>query len=270
MNRPGLLLAALLLASLAGAAPSVLTWGPLTVTVTPRPEGSDEAPAQAVVRSGSRTVLTVTDWDVTAQLQPLRPGGLPELVLTGYSGGAHCCFTHYVFTQDTGRVENLGVFAAGDDEGRWVDLNGDGTREFVWGSNALTYYDWSFAESPFVLTVLGWDGVRLADRTRAYAYVPGQAATRELKAVQGGLAAGQGVDQLKPRLAGYYANMVLAGRGAEAERVMAAQIFPRLPGMREWFTHHRADLINATYAQPEGRLRAVNRAAYPVRDPQQP
>ncbi|WP_188902566.1 hypothetical protein [Deinococcus aerophilus] len=263
-------LSALLLTPAAGAAPTPLKWGALTVTVTPRPAGNFEAQARAVVRNGARTVLTVTDWDIEATLQPIRPGGLPELVLSAFSGGAHCCFTQYVFTQDGGRVENLAVFDAADDPGRWTDLNGDGTREFVWGSNTLTYYDWSFAESPFPLTVLGWDGVRLADRTRAYAYVPGQEAARELKVVLDGLAEGQGTDALKPRLSGYYANMILAGRGAEAERVLAAQVFARAPGLRAWFTAHRTDLINATYAQPEGRVRAVNSSSYPVREPDQP
>ncbi|MEF2278689.1 hypothetical protein V3W47_10280 [Deinococcus sp. YIM 134068] len=247
-----------------------LQWGALTVSVTPRPPGGSDTEARAVISNRSRTLLTVKGWAVEAVLRSIRPGGQPELVLSAYSGGAHCCTTLYVFTQDTGRVENLAVFEAGDDPGRWADLNGDGTQELVWGSNTLAYYDWSFAASPFPVTVLGWDGVRLADRTRAFAYVPGQRAARELREVLSGLDAGEGTDDLKPRLAGYFANMVLAGRGAEAEGVLNTQVFPRSPGLRTWFTTHRTGLVNATYAQPEGRVRAVNSAVYPLKEPGQP
>ncbi|GAA4004285.1 hypothetical protein GCM10022631_14040 [Deinococcus rubellus] len=46
---------------------------------------------------------------VNAELQPLRPGGLPELVISSFSGGAHCCTTDLIYTQDDGQLENLGV-----------------------------------------------------------------------------------------------------------------------------------------------------------------
>ncbi len=46
---------------------------------------------------------------VSAKVQPIRPGGLPELVMSAYSGGAHCCTTSLMYTQDTGRLENFGV-----------------------------------------------------------------------------------------------------------------------------------------------------------------
>ncbi|KQR40801.1 hypothetical protein [Deinococcus sp. Leaf326] len=247
--------------------PRTLTWGAYSVQVTPRTSLSGDTDSAVVVRQAGRTLLTVKDWNVDAELQPIRPGGAPELVLSAYSGGAHCCTTMYVFTQDTGRLENLAVFDAGDDPGAWRDLNGDGVKEFVWGSNTLTYYDWSFAESPFLSTVLGWDGVRLADRTRLYAYVPAQEAARELKIITEGLRPGTQVDNLKPVLSGYFANMILAGRGAEAEKVMAAQIFPKRPALKTWFTANRTALINSTYGQPESRLQAVNSKVYPVPQP---
>ena len=250
--------------------PRTLTWGAYSVQVTPLMSVSDDTGSSVVVKQAGRTVLTVKDWNVDAELQPVRPGGPPELVLSAYSGGAHCCTTMYVFTQDTGRLENLAIFDAGDDPGGWRDLNGDGVKEFVWGSNTLTYYDWSFAESPFLSTVLGWDGVRLADRTRLYAYVPAQAAARELKAMTDGLKAGQGVSDLKPRLGGYFANMVLAGRGAEAEKVLATQIFPKLPALKTWYVAHRTALVNSTYGQPEGRLQAADSKVYPLPREEQP
>ncbi|GAA5511861.1 hypothetical protein Dcar01_00575 [Deinococcus carri] len=264
-----LVLAGLLLLSSAQA--EVLKWGNLTVTVTPRPEGNYDAEAQAVVKNGSRTVLTVRGWNVAAELQPLRPGGLPELVLTTFSGGAHCCSVNYVFTQDGGRVENLAILDSGNYGVQFADLNGDGTKELLFASDSLAYYDWSYAASPALRTVLGWDGVRLADRTRAYAYVPAQEAARNLRDLLGTLGQPDAFpDDLKARLGGYYANMILAGQGVQAEAVLRAQVFPKSPALHDWFRQNRTGLIDATYAQPEGRVRAVNSTTYPLKDPNEP
>lgn len=260
-----------LLALLSPAQAEELKWGALTVTVTPRSSENYDAEARAVVKNGSRTVLTVKGWNVAAELQPLRPGGLPELVLSTFSGGAHCCVTSYVFTQDTGSVENLAIIEGGNYGVRFTDLNGDGTKELVFASDSLAYYDWSFAVSPALLTVLGWDGVRLADRTRAYAYVPLQEAARNLRDLLGGLGkSGAFPEELRARLGGYYANMILAGQGRQAEEVLRTQVFTKSAPLRDWFRQHRTGLINATYAQPEGRVQAVNSTAYPLKTPEQP
>lgn len=248
---------------------TVLRWGALSVTTLPRDFGNEQAGEQSstvTVRNGARTVLTVRGWNTEARLVPLRPGGTPELVVNEFSGGAHCCTTAYLFTQDEGRVENIGILDAGDAEPEFRDLNGDGTQEIVYASNALAYFDWSFADSPFPRTVLGWDGVRIADRTRAYAYVPGQAAARELAELRK-LMSGQGEGLARARLGGYYVNMILAGRGAEAEATLRRDIFPKSPDLKRWFAANRTALVNASYAEPEGRLQAVNSAEYPLRDP---
>ncbi|GMA17382.1 hypothetical protein GCM10025871_37130 [Deinococcus metallilatus] len=269
-NAPVLLAALLSLLPPARAepAPQVLKWGNLTVTVTPRPAENFEAEARAVVKNGTRTVLTVKGWNVAAELQPLRPGGLPELVLSTYSGGAHCCVTYYAFTQDTGSVENLAIIEGGNYGVRFMDLNGDGTKELLFASDTLAYYDWSFATSPALLTVLGWDGVRLADRTRAYAYIPAQEAGRNLRDLLNGLGS-LSAEELRARLGGYYANMILAGQGTQAEQVLRAQVFTKSAPLRDWFRQHRTGLINATYAQPEGRMQAVNSPTYPLPSPQE-
>ncbi|MFC4639414.1 hypothetical protein [Deinococcus hohokamensis] len=239
-----------------------LTWGALRVQLTPRNEQTGQ-PATAVVRNGARTVLTVSGWSLAAELQPLRPGGLPELVISEFTGGAHCCQMVYLFTQDGGPVRNLGILDGGNYGVRFQDLNRDGTQEIVLGSDTLAYYDWPYVTSPSLSTVLGWDGVRLADRTRAYAFVPAQEAARNLGALLADLDRPQGGPEVqRAQLSGYYANMILAGRGAEAEAVLAREVFARSAPLRRWFEANRGALINATYAQPEGRLRVDDRSQY--------
>ncbi|CAM3199110.1 hypothetical protein DEDE109153_03165 [Deinococcus deserti] len=266
--RPSLAFACLVLLSPAPLAqaqqPQVLKWGTLTVQVSPRDDARNTE-AVAVVRNGTRTVLKVTGWSLTAELQPLRPGGRPELVISDFSGGAHCCQTVYLFTQDTGPVRNLGILDGGNYGATFTDLNRDGLKEILFASDVLAYYDWSYAVSPSLNTVLGWDGVRLADRTRAYSYVPAQEGARNLTDLKAMLKQPQpDVPFLRARVGGYYGNMILAGRGLEAEQVLTREIFSRSAALKHWFAQHRSGLIDATYAQPEGRIRVMEGQLYPI------
>ncbi|WP_425146040.1 FG-GAP repeat domain-containing protein [Deinococcus sp.] len=249
--------------------PPVKSWGRYTLQYTPRNEARTYIPAQVLLKQGTRTLLTASDDTIRTELQPLRPGGLPELVITLYSGGAHCCTTTLIYTQDNGRLENIGVLEQGNYPARYADLNGDGTKEVVVYSDGLAYYDWSFASSPALGTVLGWDGLRLADRTRAYAYLPGQLAVSYFKELLNELKTAAADDEgPRAELSGYYGNMILAGRGLDAERVLRSQVFSKSPTLAAWFSAHRGDLIGASYAQPEGRLSIFSGAVYPPPDQQ--
>ncbi|GGR05646.1 hypothetical protein [Deinococcus ruber] len=250
--------------------PPVKSWGRYTLQTTPNSLPTDGEYVQGTLKlkQGNKTLLSIKDDMISTELQPLRPGGLPELVITLFSGGAHCCTTTLIYTQDNGRLENIGRLEQGNYPASFRDLNKDGTKEIMFYSDSLAYYDWSFASSPAIGGVLGWDGLRLADRTRAYAYIPGNLAADYLKQLQAAMKTSSGnteVDDegIKSQMGGYYANMVVAGRGLEAEKVLNTQIFPRVPKFRTWFTQHRGDLIGATYALTEGRLSIFSGAVYP-------
>jgi hypothetical protein len=96
-------------------------------------------------------------------------GGLPELNIEAYSGGAHCCEVDYYFTQDGG-LRNLLIFVGGNSEGpKPRDLNGDGRPEFIVGSDVLANFgELCYACSPWVQMVIGWDGKAYRDQTKAY------------------------------------------------------------------------------------------------------
>ena len=229
-------------------------WGRYTLHLGPRTVPTDAEPSQTLtVLDGRKAVQRVTAEMVSAELQPLRPGGLPELVVSAYSGGAHCCTTTLIYTQDSGRLENIGVLDLGNFWADFQDLNGDGTRELIVYSDNLAYYDWSFAATPALKTVLGWDGLRLADRTRFYPYVPAQEAARDLAEALDMFAPGD-FESLKADVAAYFGNMILAGRGSEAEAYVKAQLLPRSAALKSWWPAHRGDLIGFTYGQPEARL----------------
>ncbi len=251
--------------------PQTLRWGAYSVTVTPRPQNDYDKQATAVIRQGGKTLVTVSDWNVSASLKPLRPGGQPELVLEAFSGGAHCCTTYYAFTQDDGAPRNLFILDAGNYGANFTDLNGDGTLELVFSSDAFAYYDYSYAASPDVRYVLGWDGVRVADLTRRYAFVPEQDAARYLKELTRPLGKDEDPNETpRAALVGYYANRVVAGNGAAAEQALRG-VLAKQPALRSWFTAHRSDILSTLYGDPGGRLSISDARALPEKkDPDQP
>ncbi|ANE43369.1 hypothetical protein [Deinococcus puniceus] len=253
----------------AATPPTPTAWGGLTIKLTRAPMTDNSMPAAKLTLSnGTRTIFTVSDFDIGVQLVQLRPGGLPELVVSTFSGGAHCCLTAHIFTQDTGGVQNIGILDAGNYGFLPVDFNKDGTSELLVGLDSLAYYDYSYADSPSLNAVIGWDGIRLADRTRAYTYVPAQAAARELKDLQSRMTESPELEYLKSRISGYYGNMILAGKGAEAERVLATVLAKSAPA-KAWFAANRTGLISALYGEPDRRLKIVNSPVYPVPVPDQ-
>jgi hypothetical protein len=103
--------------------------------------------------------------------------GGQELAYATYSGGAHCCSTARVVQLDPpGRQlleEDLGN---GGLIGGPQQLDGSGPLELPATSDVFAYFgDLSFAASPFLPLVFGYDGTRFVEATRQFPdYVAGQ------------------------------------------------------------------------------------------------
>ena len=74
--------------------------------------------------------------------------GIPNLVISEWTGGAHCCFSYYVFEMgDTFRqIAKLDVSHA--DLSHFEDLDNNGTLKFVTSDFTFAYWKTSFADSP--------------------------------------------------------------------------------------------------------------------------
>lgn len=247
--------------------PQTLRWGDATVRITPRSEADFSGTATATISRGGQTLVTLKEWSVEASFEPLRPGGSPELVLTSYSGGAHCCTTYYIFTRDEGEVRNLLVLDVGNYRSRFVDLNGDGTDEILHGDDEFAYYDYSYAESPGVRYVLGWDEVRVADLTRRFAWVPQQEAGRDRAELDAQLGPDGELSTRKAMLIGYFANSVVAGRGKEAEADLRANVLPKDPALKAWWSVNRAPVLSTMYNFPGARLSITDARVLPEEKP---
>jgi len=82
--------------------------------------------------------------------------GVPDAVISTYSGGAHCCFSTWVY--NLGPVLNLVLHSPESNcGGQFSDLDGDGTMEFVTCDDHFAYEFCPYANSPTVAVVFQYD-----------------------------------------------------------------------------------------------------------------
>lgn len=86
--------------------------------------------------------------------------GIPNLILTEWTGGAHCCWRYHVFSldpEDGPRVLTV-IHAGHSDEAPFQDLDGDGRLECVLRDWTFAYWKTCFAASPAPQVILCYRG----------------------------------------------------------------------------------------------------------------
>jgi len=80
--------------------------------------------------------------------------GRPNMIVTNWSGGAHCCFVHFVFELEPA-LKLVARLDDGDgDLAHFADLDGNGHYYYVGNDWTFAYWNASFAASPAPLVVL--------------------------------------------------------------------------------------------------------------------
>jgi hypothetical protein len=96
-------------------------------------------------------------------IKDINNDGIPELVIKGYSGGAHCC-SHLYIVELNNPISILLDLETGDWGTQFEDLNNDGVYEISTKEDVFTYWHTSFAASPAPDVVLSFrDGKYKAD-----------------------------------------------------------------------------------------------------------
>jgi hypothetical protein len=105
--------------------------------------------------------------------------GIPDLVINGWSGGAHCCFTSWILSLgDDFRI--MAEVTGGDSEPVFRDADGDPAIEVEVVDWAFAYWPGSFAGSPATRVVLDWtEGGLEPSPDLTSIPMPGQAALSE-------------------------------------------------------------------------------------------
>lgn len=110
----------------------------------------------AVGTPGTMAAYTFTSLSGT----DINGDGLPDLVVSAWSGGAHCCYSTGVYSVGEDVRVALLVETGNCGPGDFEDLDGNGTREFVTCDDRWAYTYCSYADSPFPRVIYSFDPTR--------------------------------------------------------------------------------------------------------------
>lgn len=126
---------------------------------------SSEAAVEIVLEDGLGNAYNVASvdpeamqwekWDVEF-VADLNGDGVVEAIVLHFTGGAHCCFEYWIFSQGPSGIQLDDAFLLNNGAiGEVQDLDGDGVLELSASDDRLAYFpDLSYADSPFLPLVL--------------------------------------------------------------------------------------------------------------------
>jgi hypothetical protein len=137
----------------------------------------------------------------------------PEVVLSLFSGAAHCCFWTriYDWNATAGRYASL-AHRWGNVDSKLVDADGDGALEIVSSDDRFAYEFASFADSAFPIQIWSFRDGRLVDTTRRYPSLVAEDAARQWRWYRRHRRRGE----VRGFLAAWAADQCLLGRGKAA------------------------------------------------------
>lgn len=115
---------------------------------------------ETLIYEGGRLVLDLPR-DVASTVidlaNDITGDGRPELVVQGWSGGAHCCQSTAIYSVDDHVARPLLDINTGNCPGGLDDLDGDGVPEFRTCDDSFAYTFCDFASSPMPPVVYAYD-----------------------------------------------------------------------------------------------------------------
>lgn len=97
---------------------------------------------------------TMPEDNLVQGCKDITKSGWPNLVISGWSGGAHCCFSFYIFSLGK-KFKLIDVIdARHSDLAKFIDVDKDGSLEFIGNDWTFAYWNTSFAGSPAPKVIL--------------------------------------------------------------------------------------------------------------------
>jgi hypothetical protein len=106
--------------------------------------------------AGTLAAYTITDLSGA----DVNGDGDPDLVVSAWSGGAHCCYSSGVYSIGEHVQQVLALETGNCGPGAFEDLDGNGTIEFITCDDRWAYTYCSFADSPLPRVVYAYEPSR--------------------------------------------------------------------------------------------------------------
>jgi hypothetical protein len=175
--------------------------------------------------NGRMQVKASTSTTVFAEifLQDLDGDRQPEVIIKTFSGGAHCCTNHTIYSWQNKQFVTEETGFLNSDGGEFIDLDGDGSLEFVTSDNSFLYAFSSYAGSYPPSLIYRFNRGKLENVTRLYLKEIGERATKMYEAFLESKDGGErnGI------LAGYVAQKILLGEYKQAWQFMLENYDPK-------------------------------------------
>jgi hypothetical protein len=155
----------------------------------------------------------------SVQVLDLEHDGEPDVVLTLFSGGAHCCSVAQIFRYDPATMAYVKFERNFRDPGFQVkDLAGDGHFEFESANDAFAYEFTAFAASGMPIQIFTFSAGKFIDVTRSYPKLIRSDAALWLRLFKRNIGHGDGV------LAAWAADEDMLGNSAKVKRYLLQQL----------------------------------------------
>ena len=149
-----------------------------------------------------------TSFQSTISLQDLDQNGTAEVITETYSGGAHCCTTHTIYSWQEGDFAKTDLGFRDGGGGRFEQINGDERLAFVSYDNAFLYAFSSYAGSFPPSQIFSFQNGRFVNTTRQYPQYLRSTAWQMYQAIQ---RSEPNTGEMNGILAGYVAQKILLG-----------------------------------------------------------
>jgi hypothetical protein len=173
--------------------------------------------------------------------------GIPNLVVSEWTGGAHCCFHFYVFEIGS-RFRKIAMLDAGHgDVAHFEDIQGDGRLEFVAADWTFAYWHAGFAQSPAPKVILAFrKGVYvLADDLMRKPRPTRNEIEDKIKETQGEESWKEG--RPPPALWSYMLDLIYTGNAPVAWQFFESAWLPNVPGKMKFLQDFRSQLTTSPY-----------------------
>ncbi len=164
--------------------------------------------------TGGETTLYVG----SVTLQDLDADHTPEVILSTYSGGAHCCTNTIVYSWGGDRFRQAETGLLNGSGGKFEDLDGDGRWEFVTVDNAFLYAFGSYAGSYPPSLIYRLHNGKFEVVTRRYPQHLRQTLQRMFQVIR----ENRNGSEVNGVLAGYVAQKILLGEYQQGWQFMLA------------------------------------------------